>query len=359
MKKQTLLRLTLLALVILTAAPHADAGRCLRCGGKGIVYFQRGGTGTYGHNKSKRQCPICHQMVPSGVSHSDRCPDCNGTGQIQSRSSRSSASSRSSSSSSSSSSYQQYDGGFTPEQQLALDMMDARMRGYNGMVNENHSYGKAIRYDPTFHTSIGFLTDAIQKANEARIATFSRNGIGLVVMGNNGYYYNQLPQGMLDVILDVNKKEGRIVDINITELGKCWSVISRVGNKLIWNAVASEDILNKLQALNRQGKDIVSLAMDEYSNYVIVCDDGTTECSPEFEATVRQAKNKFGKILSACVTNLGGCVLCCDRGVYFKSIPSSAADILKKVDYIPRYVKVTSYGRYFISDGNTRSCYWF
>ena len=50
------------------------------------------------------------------------------------------------------------------------------------MVNENHSYGKAIRYDPTFHTSIGFLTDAIQKANEARIATFSRDGIGLVVM---------------------------------------------------------------------------------------------------------------------------------------------------------------------------------
>ena len=238
-------------------------------------------------------------------------------------------------------------------------MMDARMRGYNGMVNENHSYGRAIRYDPTLHTPISFLTDAIQKANEARIAAFSRNGIGLVIMGDNGYYYHQLPQGMLDVILDVNKKEGRIIDINITQFGKCWSVISRVNNKLIWNALASDDIYNKLHALNSHGKDIISLAMDEYSNYVIVCDDGTTECSPEFEATVRQAKNKFGKILSACVTNLGGCVLCCDRGVYFKSIPSSAADILKKVDYIPRYVKVTSYGRYFISDGNTRSYYWF
>ena len=359
MKKQTLLRLTLLVLVILIAAPHADAGRCLRCGGKGIVYFQRGGTGTYGHNNSKRQCPICHQMVPSGVSHSDRCPDCNGTGQIQSRSSRSSSRSRSSSSSSSSSSYQQYYGGFTPEQQLALDMMDARMRGYNGMVNENHSYGKAIRYDPTLHTYIDYLTDAIKEANEARIAAFSRNGIGVVIMGNNGYCYRHLPQSMIDVIDDVNNKKGRIIDINITEFGKRWSVISKVDNKFRWTVLASDDIYSKLHAFNDQGKEIVSVAMDEYSGYVIVCDDGTTECSPKFESTVRQAKNKFGKILSACVASQGHCVLCCERGVYFNSIPSSAVDILKKVGFIPRYVKVTNYGQYFISDGGGRCYYWF
>lgn len=346
-------------MTVIGSAP-VKAGTCYRCHGKGIVYFQYG-TGTYGHNNSKRQCPICHQMVPSGVTHTDPCPDCGGSGQTRSNT-RSGSSSRSSSSSSSSSysgGYQSY-GTLTPNEQLQLDMMKAQYKGYEGFMNQNRCYGKINKYNPQNHHYLSVVTGDIKKENSGRLAAFSASGAGVVIRGNNGYCYQGLPKEMVSTIDEINTQKGRFIDITISDYGKYWCVVHDRNGTRYWRAMADQSIYDQLHALDNAGKKVCTVALDDFSHYIIACDDGTTVCSKEFEDLVNKARAKYGDIKSASFTAHGGCVMCCERGVYFNSIASSVADVLKKLSFLPRCIKVSYTGHYFISDNSDNGlCYYW
>lgn len=133
-------RLFFLFAIFLFANIGLFAQTCTRCHGKGIIYFQYG-TGTYGHNNSKKQCPICHQWVPSGVSHSDPCPSCNGRGSI--RSTNTNHSSRNNNSS-------QTNGTFEATQNFILEnALNAQLKGYDGFLDQNNCYGNIGKYNQT------------------------------------------------------------------------------------------------------------------------------------------------------------------------------------------------------------------
>lgn len=352
-----LLRFSIFLIIALTAVTQANAHKCLRCGGKGIIYFQHG-TGTYGHNNSKRQCPICHQWIPSGVSHSDRCPDCGGTGEIGGNK-RNSSRNGNSSSSSSSGSYSNDYSGLTPNEQLQLDMMNAQYQGYEGFMNENHCYGKIGKYNPNNHRQLDYLTKHFQNGSHGRLAAFSADGAGVVIEGRNANVYQNIPSGMADAILKGNKQAGTFIDIALSDYGKYWSVIYDVNGVRYWHAYATDEIYGKLNELCGANKKICTVAIDDFNRYIISCDDGTTVCSSQYVDLVNKARNKFGNIKCASITAHGSVVLCCERGVYFNYIASSAADVLKKLDFIPRYIKTSYTGHYFISDNRDYEHYTY
>ena len=352
MKYQLLLLVLSLFYAVNTAAQSTD---CPRCKGKGKIYFQYG-LSTFGHTNTKKQCPICHKMVLAGVSHCDDCPDCGGRGRIV-RSNGSRNTSTRNSSHSSSGVTQQY--GLTPEQQqMCLDNMNSQLEGYDGFLNQNRAYGKVYKFNPRNHQGQTPLTNKISELNRASIAIFTDSG-GLIIYDGNGYLTNNIRNDINDKLASINRNREVIRDITISDSGNYWCVIYGKDGWFAWHASATNEIYNKLNCFINTNEFINSVAFDSFGHYVIVGERGTVLCSSLYQDVVNRARQKFGKIISASVTDHGGCVLCCQNGVYFNGIASSIADVLKSINYIPRVIKHSYTGHYFIGDGKGGCRYWF
>ena len=217
-------------------------------------------------------------------------------------------------------------------------------------MNENNCYGKIGKYNPNNHQSLNVLINNIKEGGHCRLAAFSAYGAGVTVQGRNALCYQNAPSNLIDAILKGNKQSGTFIDITISDYGKYWCVIYDVNGVRYWHAYATDEIYGKLNELCGANKKICTVAIDDFNRYIISCDDGTTSCSSQYVDLVNKARNKFGNIKCACITAHGSVVLCCERGVYFNYIASSVADVLKKLDFIPRYIKTSYTGHYFISD---------
>ena len=51
-------------------------------------------------------------------------------------------------------------------------------------------------------------------------------------------------------------------------------------------------------------------------------------------------------------------MICCERGVYYKDIPTNVEEALKEQDFRPRVVKFTDSGTYLITDGVKRRSWY-
>lgn len=340
-------RLFFLFAIFLFANIGLYAQTCTRCHGKGIIYFQYG-TGTYGHNNSKKQCPICHQWVPSGVSHSDPCPSCNGRGSI--RSTNTNHSSRNNNSS-------QTNRTFEATQNFILEnALNAQLKGYDGFLDQNNCYGNIGKYNPNNHVYLNSLTNKIKELNRCTSGGFSSKGAGVIIFDGYGFQAENVPQELLDQLFEINRNEQTIKDVTFSDNGTYWCVVYNING---WFALAPQEVYDQLNSMIDKEIGIRSVALDDFGHYIIVGDDGTVLCSQKYQNIVNEARNKFGKIVCASTTLHGGVVLCCDNGVYFNRISSSVADVLKKLDFIPKVVKISYTGHYLITDGNNYSFYWF
>lgn len=350
-------RLLFLFAIFLFANIGLFAQTCPRCHGKGIIYFQHS-TGTYGHNNSKKQCPICHQWVPSGVSHTDPCPSCNGCGSI--RNSNSNHSSKSKNNSSTDNNFSSIDAAVQAMQQemwdIAIENSYGQLKGYEGSLNQNNCYGNIGKYNPNNHVYLNTLTNKIKELNRCTTGGFSSNGAGVIIFDRNGFQAEKVPQELLDKLFEINKSQQTIRDITFSDNGTYWCVVYNFNG---WFALAPQEVYDRLNSLNNKNIGIRSVALDDFGHYIIVGDDGTVLCSPKYQTIVNEARNKFGKIVCASTALHGEVVLCCDRGVYFNKISSSVADVLKKLDFIPKVMKISYTGHYLITDGNNCAFYWF
>ena len=346
----------LLATFFLSLSVHlfAQDRTCTKCHGRGIITFQYG-MSTFGINNSKKQCPICHQWVSAGSAHSDPCPKCNGTGRIP-RPVTSTSKSNSYSTPVSNSSSAPVNYNYSPNVQYPIsNATNINIQGYDGFMEQNNCYGNIVRYFPNNHVYLNDLTNKIKELNRCRTGAFSSKGNGVIVFDNNGFQAKNIPQDLLNKLFEINKNQQDIRDVAFSENGTYWCVIYNING---WYAYSPKEFQDRMNDMISRRIGVRSVALDDYGNYVIVGDDGSVLCSPKYQQTINEARNKFGKIISASVTN--SCyVFCCERGVYFNGIQSSVADILKKTSYIPKVVKITSTGHYLITDGNNACWYWF
>lgn len=346
MKIVRILLLSVFSFLVVCAS--AQDHKCYRCHGKGIIYFQHN-VGTYGQDNTKRQCPICHKWVHAGVSHSDPCPDCNGLGVVSGSGKNTSNVRNTSGNDSAPETY-----GLSAEtQQQMLNAMNAQLSGEDGFVNQNNCYGEFYQYNPTSHVYLNTLTDKIKELNRCSTGSFSSNGAGVIIYDGYGFQTQGVPQPLLDRLFEINSKHQTIKDVTITDNNTYWCVI--YGNA--WAALAPENVYQQLNAMLPRG--ISSVALNDYGHYIIVGNDGSTLCSSQYyQERVNEACGRFGKVVSASIDLFGRVALCCERGVYICGAPSSVADALKKINFIPKVVKFSFTGHYLITDGDRNCWYW-
>lgn len=331
---------------------------CRRCRGKGIIFFQHN-VGTFGLSNKKSQCPICHQWILAGSSHSDPCPDCQGRGTINTPDNNNRSRQRNQSGGGNSSNNNvPIQNGFTQEQQLALDLLEAQLQGYDGFLDQNHCYGKVYKYNPKNHRGQNVLTQCIQDKKECRIASFTDNG-GVIIWGNNNYYANNVSSDIINKLSDIYNKQEYVKDFTISNGGKYWCVSYGKDQWFAWHAVGSQTLYDCLNHFIKKGVGIRSVGLDDYGRCIVVGDDGEVKYSIEYEKAVKDAINKFGQIYGVSINSNGCCLFCCQNGVYFNGLASSAADALTRLNYIPRVCKHSYTGHYFFSDGKGRCDYWF
>lgn len=213
------------------------AQTCTRCHGKGIIYLPIW-HGTYGHNNSKKQCPICHQWVPSGVSHSDPCPSCNGRGSI--RSTNTNHSSRNNNSS-------QTNGTFEATQNFILEnALNAQLKGYDGFLDQNNCYGNIGKYNPNNHVYLNSLTNKIKELNRCTSGGFSSKGAGVIIFDGYGFQAENVPQELLDQLFEINRNEQTIKDITFSDNGTYWCVVYNING---WFALAPQEVYDQLNSM--------------------------------------------------------------------------------------------------------------
>ena len=332
--------------------------KCYRCNGTGRIYFQHG-IGTFGHSNKKSQCPICHQWILAGVSHSDPCPACNGLGSINKPDYNNSSQRNKSNGGNSSNNDVPVQNGFTAEQQLALDMLNASLSGYDGFMDQNRCYGKVYKYNPQNHKGQFQLTQSINNRKRCRIASFTDNG-GVTIWGDNEFYGVNVKNEILEKLMDIHKKGEYVKDFTMTNTGKYWCVSYGKDNWFAWHANGFQGLYDALNQFIKMGVGIRSVAMDENEHFIVVGDNGHVVYSMQYEKVVKDAINKFGQVYGVSLNVYGGCILCCQNGVYFNGLASSVADVLKKINYIPKVFKHSYTGHYFFGNGTDYVYnYWF
>ena len=158
---------------------------------------------------------------------------------------------------------------------------------------------------------------------------------------------------MKNAIKEFNNKEYRIVDVTVTDSG-WWCV---VWGKNGYRGHMPDAMSEAMKKFNKDGEEIWSVSICENGNWSIITNKHWDASHETDKKNLRAAAEKFGTIRSCCVTNKG-IVICCDRGIYYKDIPTKVEEGIKKQDYRPKVVKFTDSGTYLITDGDKRRGYY-
>ena len=216
-------------------------------------------------------------------------------------------------------------------------------------------YGTTREYTDNA-TALGDITSQIREWGDkgCRTGAITENERGVAVYGENGYVFTgAIPQGMKDAIKDCNKNKNHIVDLTVTDSGYWCVVWSK--NKYRGNMPSKMSELMK--QYERDGEEIYSVSICENGNFSIVTDKHFYASHETDHANLKRALEKFGTIRSCCVTNKG-IVICCDRGVYYKEIPTNLETALKEQSFRIKVVKYTDSGTYLITDGDKRRAWY-
>ncbi len=216
-------------------------------------------------------------------------------------------------------------------------------------------YGTTREYTDNA-TALSDITSQIREWGDkgCRTGAITENERGVAVYGENGYVFTgAIPQGMKDAIKDCNKNKNHIVDLTVTDSGY-WCVVWSKNN---YRGNMPSKMSELMKQYNRDGEEIYSVSICENGNFSIVTDKHYYASHETDHANLKRALEKFGTIRSCCVTNKG-IVICCDRGVYYKEIPTNLETALKEQSFRIKVVKYTDSGTYLITDGEKKRAWY-
>jgi len=205
-------------------------------------------------------------------------------------------------------------------------------------------------------TGFNFLREQIKRWQELRNGTLAeRSGAGVVIYGSNGYAYTgSTPEALKNKIEEVNKANGKIEDVCVTENGDYCIIFDGNG----YTAKGPTNFLNELAGFNRRKEKIRSVAIADGGTWAIVGETNTKCANTTMLQFIINARNKYGTIYSVSLSNMGAIVVCCERGVAWNNyVPNNVIEAIKKANFSVRYVKFSTNGKFIITDGNKTSRY--
>lgn len=199
-----------------------------------------------------------------------------------------------------------------------------------------------------------YLTENITKWGKCQNAALTTTGMGVAIYGDYGYAYTGgITQSLKDKIKELNSKKLKIVDAALTDDNKYYCIIyGRNG----WFGRVPDNLKKWLNKYNDAKEEIMSVSISNDGKCAIVTDKHYWCSDSQYMDALRSAQDDYGSAQSVCLTDLG-IIVCCKNGIYYKNIPSNLREKLRTLDYIPKFVKFTDSGTFFISDGVSRYTY--
>lgn len=191
-----------------------------------------------------------------------------------------------------------------------------------------------------------YLRDAVDKSGKCQMGALSEDGSGVVVYGDYGFARTAgLPSGLNKAIDDIYAKKYKFKSIAYTSLGYYCVVYGRNG----WTGFMPDGLKAKLNEYNSNYDEIRCVSISQLGSYVVISDKQFVASDPSHRQSMITARDKYGTIKYACITDYGICVVCAN-GVYYRNIPSALADKLKHISFIPDKIVFTDCGSYLISN---------
>jgi len=204
------------------------------------------------------------------------------------------------------------------------------------------------------------LKESIKGWGGVRTGAILSDGTGIVINGSNGYSYTgmgDMYKTLKDKIIQYNKDKERISDVTFNNKGHYAIIRNDYG---YGTEGLPSDFLNMLKSRNEDKDKILSVSLDNSDNWAYVTDKYYNASNTRDYDMMKEASNKFGRILGVCITTKGIIVVCAN-GAYFKGIPSKVVERLReflKDGHIPQVVKFTDKGTCLITDGDSSYNYY-
>lgn len=196
-----------------------------------------------------------------------------------------------------------------------------------------------------------FIINNIKDCHNLSMCCVSDKGIGLAVLGTNGYCTAGDREDVLSDRMDyVRKYEGTVHDICITNSGKAF-VLFNINGYSSYNA--PNQVLEKIKKIPNSDR-ILSVSFNDSGEYIIVT-ESMIYMTTTLSSFVDAAQRKYGPMMYASIGELGRIAIC-SQGIYHENIPSTLVDGLNMIKFKPKVIHFTDSGSYCISDtdGNAR-----
>ena len=193
-----------------------------------------------------------------------------------------------------------------------------------------------------------YLTSRIKEWEQCRLGAFTENGAGVVIYGSNGYATSgNLNSSFVEKIKEYNGNKYTFKSVAVSNSGYYCIVYGRNG----WFGYVPEKMKLELNEFNNDREDIYCVSIAENGDYVIISDKHISASNSTDLSNLKKAKEKFGHIKYACVTNRA-LVVVCEDGIAYSKIPTNLEVKLKSITFKPDKITFTDSGTYLITNEN-------
>jgi hypothetical protein len=147
-------------------------------------------------------------------------------------------------------------------------------------------------------------------------------------------------------LVKLNKANELIVDIIITEKGS-WLVLYGE-NGFIWNEIPKSLEL-KMREYNKKKLVIASVTFNDNGEWILIGDEINTS-GTELMETIKDGMNQFGTLWTACLTDDGVAIVYEKGYQFFGNVPDALQERVKTTTFDVFRLKFAPDGAFFISD---------
>ena len=191
------------------------------------------------------------------------------------------------------------------------------------------------------------IKSAIDEWGSCRNVAITSYGGDIALNYKNACAFSgSVPQKLYDALVELNNEDKFIDDIVLTEQGRY--LILNGNNGFVWNDLPY-GLEKKMREYNADNDVILSVAFNDNDDWIII-GDRISASSDKIMTYIKEGMEKHGGLWAAHLTN-DGLALVYENGFKFLgNVPYALKEKLKVVDFDVYKLKFTADGAYFIAD---------
>ena len=221
------------------------------------------------------------------------------------------------------------------------------------------SISGTIRNMTPIKSPFGGLSQAAKKWGQVYTGAFNANNFGILTYEGNGFQTTSETPMLIKRAADIcNSKNIMIADVCFTDENRYVFLMDcphpETGSKDAFIARHIPDEMRQMLETMQKEKDIVFFAasLNDKGNWCITSNLGYV-ADDETNLIIDKAKNLYGKVACVYMTNLST-IVCCEKGIYCKDIPSNVYNKLLQINFKPLVIKYSDLGLYLITEGDRK-----